>query len=61
MIHHKMNRRCSQLKITVTKGPLFHQAEARAYKYLSGILIKRMKEHQEKVEREKKELVASSS
>ncbi|WP_458419738.1 hypothetical protein [Bacillus pumilus] len=49
------------MKITVIKGPLFPQAEARAYKYLSGILIKRMKEHQEKIEREKKELVASSS
>lgn len=37
------------MKVILKKGPLFEQAEAKAYKYLSGILVQRMNEHQEKL------------
>lgn len=37
------------MKVILKKGPLFELAEAKAYKYLSGILIQRMNEHQEKL------------
>ncbi|KIL31087.1 hypothetical protein [Bacillus subtilis] len=36
------------------KGPLFEQAEAKAYKYLSSILVQRMNEHQEKLAQQNK-------
>ncbi|MDA1477306.1 hypothetical protein PJ311_14300 [Bacillus sp. CLL-7-23] len=43
------------MKITVTKGPCFKQAEANAYGYLLSILVQRMEEHQKKVAKEQEE------
>ncbi len=42
------------MKVILKKGPLFELAEAKAYKYLSGILVQRMNEHQEKLAQQKK-------
>ncbi|MCY8918090.1 hypothetical protein [Bacillus atrophaeus] len=46
------------MKVIVRKGPRFEQVEAKAYKYLSGILVQRMEEHQAKVANERKEATA---
>lgn len=42
------------MKVILKKGPLFEQAEAKAYKYLRGILVQRMNEHQEKLAQQNK-------
>lgn len=42
------------MKVILKKGSLFEQAEAKAYKYLSGILVQRMNEHQEKLAQKNK-------